>query len=149
MIIADLNIICINQKKKRAFIDKARLTCEAHNRNRSMSPVYATDNFGVADGLKGWWYTYLPSKAYFFDSPFFDLNLRDNDNAVELNPQWNDLLCTLLSFFIKESPCGTIGFLIRLQDKSDNMVHGKYCLEEFMQELRLGNIRYNELYFIS
>jgi len=148
MIIADLNIICINQTEPCTFLPSDEVVCEMFERKSGKSPVYPMDRFDVAHSLNGWWYTYWPNEELFFEYPFFDLNLLMGTNAIQLHPRWKVDVFELLSFYIDASPLHTIGVLIRVQDQSYNIVHKQIVLEDYTKAILNGKIHFNELYFV-
>lgn len=148
MIFADFNIICINQPNKDCFVSDS-LIYEAHNRNNTLTLVYPEDSFADAHSLRGWWYTYWPNEALYYDNQFFDLNPSVKRNAIRLYPKWLTISKELLSFYISKSPTHTVAVVIRVQDHSNNIKHGRCSLNYFLSEMLAGRICYNELYFVT
>lgn len=149
MVIADLNIICIDQPENKPYPDPAKIVCEADDRNNAHGAVYPLYDFSAAYKLRGWWYTYWPDDELFLERPFFDLVLQDGESRIQLYDTWKDQLYHLFSYYLSLSPVHRIGILIRLQDETSNAVHGPMYLQPFMEQLLAGVIHYNELYLIS
>lgn len=149
MVIADLNIICIDQLGNKPCPNCNHMVFEAHNRNNTREAIYPLYDFAAAYKLRGWWYTYWPREELFFRSPFFDLAIHNGRNMIQLYDIWKDSLYSLFSYYLSISPACEIGVLIRLEDKAENTVHSHMCLGCFMEQLLAGTVQYNELYLIT
>lgn len=149
MIIADLNIICVAQDKMCCPKDTGNIVFETHNRLCPNDPVYPTDNFDYAHGIVGWWYTFWPSDKYFLESPFFELSSNADPHGIRLSSIWEEEVFELLSYYINLSPKRKIGVLVRVQDKSNNIVHDCVSLDVIKEKMLNGQINFNELYLIS
>ena len=62
-------------------------------------------------------------------------------------PEW---FCQeILEFYINESPEHKIAVLLRVQDDSNDIVHPLCKLDDFVNYLKEGNIKWNELYYVT
>ena len=149
-ILADLNIICIGQARKKLPPDHDKYDITPMSRNRAkLRPVYWQDDFPVAHSLRGWWYCIYPKGwEEFLENPFFEFNSGDI-SLVKARSQWVEDIRQLLAFYIGQSPAGEIGVVIRLQSAVSECVHERCCLSAFVNDLIAGNIAYNHLYFIT
>lgn len=149
MVIADLNIICINQTFETIYSDVSVLSVETQKRDVNSPPIYHSYNFSTADKQKGVCYTFWPEGELFFTEPFFDLKVVGNNNMILLNPVWKETLHNLICFYISRSPSNRICFFVRIQDKANNIVHEVWHKDIFWDELDTGKICFNEIYFVT
>ena len=149
MVIADLNVICVDQLRYNPCPDCTQMSFEACDRNSSNEAVYHLYNFPAAYKLNGWWYTYWPNEELFFERPFFDLVDHNGGGTIRLYDSWKDSLYHLFSYYLSASPSGEIGVLIRLEDDAKDFVHTHCQLQHFMEQLLAGTVEYNELYLTT
>jgi len=149
MIIADLNIICVEQAKRTFPKNIDEIVVESHDRRQSCDPVYPDDNFGEANRINGWWYTFWPTDQYFLSCPFFELPCSSDPYAIKLSSAWEKEVIKLFSYYIGISPVQMIGVLVRAQGISNNVVHDCVSLNVFREKMMNGQIKYNELYYVS
>lgn len=148
LMLADLNIICINQQHASLFPNCGNLDIEKYDRNTSGDPVYWSDDFNTAHRLRGWWYTIYPKGNLFLERPFFDLCNDLECDLVRLYPEWQTVMSNILVYYIEKSPLRKVGVLIRAQDVTEDTVAGEFRLDEFLQMLIHGEVKYNTLYFL-
>lgn len=148
MIWIDFGVICIGQEQISMPLDMNDIIVEGYQRTEDSEAFYNEYyHFHTADKLLGCWYNIWLPEPICHEESFFDITSKGMP-YVEVVPKWSDCVKTILSFYIKESPYNKIAVLLRIQDKSNNVVHSDCCLSEFIQALSEGNIRWNELYFI-
>ena len=150
MLWIDLGIICICQTEA-AFPDTGRgIRFEHHRRRYKALPMYDEYyHFRTADRLTGIWYlAWLPDPVC-YEQSFFDIADKGCPYICTV-PEWEDTVRMMLRFYLNASPDHRIAVLPRVQDRSDDVVHKEpYSLDGFMDGLKCGNIRFNELYFIK
>ena len=78
---------------------------------------------------------------------FFDIATKGIP-YIEIVPKWTEYVKNILSFYIDQSPTKKIAVLLRVEDFSNDTVHSDCSIDEFIQELTEGNIKWNELYFV-
>ena len=111
--------------------------------------AYSSDyRFHTADNLLGYWYNIWLPESIRYEESFFDIASKGVP-YVEVVPKWSDYVAKILSFYINESPYNKIAVLLRIQDRSNDIVHPACSLSEFVQALSDGNIKWNELYFVN
>lgn len=148
MVITDLNIICIAQRRRSFPQNRKGFFIETHDRNhRNLRPVYGDDRFPLAQVLHGWWYRIYPAEPAIYEDAFFDL--ADVYHTLRVRPHWMDTVKELLSFYLEQSPCGQIAVVIYLRSSIKECVHETCTLNFYMQELIAGKINYNHLYHIT
>lgn len=149
MIIADFGVICIGQTEC-TYPDKTDdIRFEAYQRWTDNKAMYESSyNFQSADSLVGYWYFVWPKEELFYEKPFFDIAQKGRP-YVALAQEWVETVRKVMEFFIEQSPEKRIAVLIREQDNSNDVVHSAIKINEFMENLIAGNIKWNELYFIE
>jgi len=148
MIWIDFGIICIGQEQTSAPSGVSDIVIEGHPRTVDSAPFYGDGyHFDTADKLTGCWYNIWLPHPMCYDESFFDIAAK-NVPYVETVPKWRECVKKLLAFYIAQSPCGQIAVLLRVQDSSDDTVHPPCSLDEFVQRLDAGRIKWNELYFV-
>ena len=150
MIWIDFGIICIGQEQISAPPDMNDIVFKGYERTVNSEPFYNKDyyHFHTADKLLGCWYNIWLPKPICYEESFFDIASRGIP-YVEVVPKWSDYVAKILSFYINESPYNKIAVLLRIQDRSNDIVHPACSLSEFVQALSDGNIKWNELYFVN
>ena len=149
MIWIDFGIICIGQEQVSAPTDMNGIIFEGYRRTTDSEPFYSKDyHFHTADNLLGCWYNIWLPESICYEESFFDIASKGIP-YVEMVPKWSDYVSRILSFYINESPYNKIAVLLRVQDKSNDTVHSDCSLSNFLQSLNKGNVKWNELYFVS
>lgn len=144
----DFGIICIGQAQPSAPAGRNGIVFEGHQRTADSEPFYSKDyHFQTADKLLGCWYHIWLPEPVCYEESFFDIAVKGIP-YVEVVPKWSDSVAKILSFYIKESPYSKIAVLLRVQDSSNDTVHPECSLDEYIQALTEGNIKWNELYFV-
>jgi len=152
MIWIDFGIICIGQTTPSIppmppKID--RMTIDVSKRTIDSDARYNEDYiFHTADTLIGYWYVPWLPEEFRYDESFFDMSEKGCP-WVYVVPKWKDIVRSVLEFYLKESPEHRIAVLLRIEDQSNDIVHSVCKIDEFMNDLTDGNIRWNELYFIE
>ena len=148
MIWIDFGFICIEQEKASMPIDKKDILIESYQRTSDSEPFYNESyNFHTADSLSGYWYNiWLPEPICYKES-FFDISPK-NAPWIEVVPKWTNHVKNILEFYINKSPVHKIAVLLRVQEDSDDVIHKDCKLDDFMQKLTEGNIKWNELYYV-
>lgn len=148
MIWIDFGIICIGQAQPSAPTDMTGIVFEGHQRTSDSEPFYSKGyHFPTADKLLGCWYhVWLPEPVCYEES-FFDIASKGVP-YVEIVTKWSGHIASILSFYINQSPINKIAVLLRVQDSSNDTVYPEYSLDEYIQALTEGNIKWNALYFV-
>lgn len=148
MIWIDFGIICIGQEQISVPLNTKDIVVEGYHRTTDSEPFYNENyHFNTADKLLGCWYNiWLPEPICYKES-FFDIASKGVP-YVEVVPKWIKHVETILSFYISQSPTSKIAVLLRAENTSNDTVHPDCSLDEFIQSLTHGNIKWNELYFI-
>ena len=149
MIWIDFGIICIGQEQTSSPLSMNDIVIEGYKRTADSEPFYNENyHFHTADKLTGCWYNiWLPEPSCYEES-FFDIAAKGVP-YIEVVPKWTKYVKDLLSFYIDQSPINKIAVLLRVQDSSNDTVHSDCCIDEFIQGLTVGNIKWNELYFVN
>ena len=151
MILIDFGIIC-REQTKRTFprgrsAEKVRF--QSHIRREDSYPMYDDwYHFEDADKLRGVWYFVWLTKDIILEQSLFDIADKSSP-YIYVVPEWEDTVRRILEFYLKASPIHRIAVLLRIQDRSQNVTHDECTLDEFMDMLRAGDVRWNELYNIG
>ena len=148
MIWIDFGIICIGQKQTSAPSNMNDIVIEGYERTADSEPFYNDYyHFYTADKLMGCWYNIWLPESICYEESFFDIATKGVP-YIEVVPKWTEYVKDILSFYIGQSPINKIAVLLRVQDSSNNTVHSDCSLDEFIQRLTVGNIKWNDLYFV-
>ncbi|WP_295152932.1 hypothetical protein [uncultured Ruminococcus sp.] len=149
MILIDLGIICLGQTKRTFPRSIPKVRYRSHVRREDSAPMYDEwYHFEAADRLTGIWYLAWLTDDIFLEQSMFDIAEKGSPN-IYVVPEWEDTVRELLGYYLKESPIHRIAVLLRIQDRSENVTHEECTLDEFMEMLRAGDVRWNELYHIG
>ena len=149
MILIDFGIICREQKRRTVPKHIPKVRFESHIRKENSDPMYYDYyHFEAADKLTGIWYFAWLSDDIFLEQSFFDIADKGSPWICAV-PEWEDTVREILEFYLRSSPIHKIAVLPRIQDKSENVTHEECSLDEFMEMLRAGDVRWNELYMVS
>ncbi|MBQ7783669.1 MAG: hypothetical protein IJ368_06835 [Oscillospiraceae bacterium] len=149
MILIDFGIICIGQTTPSIPPISDSMTIEVYKRTINSDAQYNEDyNFHTADTLIGYWYIPWLRDELVYEESLFDISEKGCP-WVYVVPKFKDTVRSFLEFYLNESPEHKIAVLLRIQDKSNDTVHSVCKIDEFMNALTDGNIRWNELYFIE
>ena len=111
-------------------------------------PLYNESyHFNTADKLMGCWYNIWFPQPICYEESFFDIATKGIP-YIEIVPKWTEYVKDILSFYIDQSLTKKIAVLLRVEDFSNDTVHSDCSIDEFIQELTEGNIKWNELYFV-
>ena len=122
---------------------------EGYLRTADSEPLYNESyHFHTADSLQGYWYNIWLPEAICYEESFFDISPRGIP-CVNVAPKWADHVRNILSFYLNESPVHEIAVLLRVQDRSNDIVHPCRSLGDFLLALEEGSVNWNELYFIQ
>ena len=171
MIWIDFGIVCLEQDKMSTPPDVTDVVYEAYKRTEESEPFYnEAYNFHTTDKLTGYWYfVWLPEplchEVSFFEivekkEPWVNvvpkgfkhvkksLSYWEESPWLNVVPKWTEHVQKILTFYLEESPVHEIAVLLRIQGESKDIVH-TYCkLDEFMNLLKEGKVKWNETYFI-
>lgn len=148
MIMIDFGIICIGQEELSKPSDINGITVEGYRRTVDSDPFYIeTYNFHTADKLLGYWYNIWLPESIIYKESFFDISHKDIP-WIEVVPKWSKHVEDLLAFYINESPVNKIAVLLRIEDDSHDIVHPECSFDDFIQMLKEGSVRWNELYYV-
>ncbi len=151
-ILVDFGIISIGQTEKTYPELKDKLRFQAYKRNlgKTKSKPFYWDTefypFSTAYDLKGVWY--LPWFPYEVNLIEYFFEMKEGP-YLRVNPKYESLVRKLLRFYLDESPEKKVAVLLCIQEKSKDLVHEPMKLKAFMDDLKEGKIRWNELYFIT
>ena len=150
MIWIDFGIICIGQENASSPPNAMDFCVEGYLRTVDSKPFYNEKfyHFSTADKIKGCWYTIWLREPTCYDESIFDISQKGVP-CVEVLPKWTEYVQQFLSFYLQQSPVHKIAVLLRVEDASDDVVHSSCSLENFMQRLKEGEIRWNELYYVQ
>ena len=148
MIWIDFGIICIGQEQISLHSNMNDIVVEGYRRTADSEPFYDESyHFHTADKLMGYWYNIWLPEPICYEESFFDIAAKCGP-YVEVVQKWAEHVKKLLSFYKDQSPINKIAVLLRVEDFSNDTVHSDCSLDEFIHELTVGNIKWNELYFI-
>ena len=148
MILIDFGVICCGQKKRIFPRGIPKLRFKSSIRKENSGPMYDEwYHFEAADRLTGIWYLVWLTEDLFLEESFFDIADKGSPN-IYVVPEWEDTVRRVPEFYIDRSPIHRIAVLLRIQDRSENVTHEECTLGEFMEMLKAGNVRWNELYNI-
>ena len=121
---------------------------EGYERTADSEPFYEKSyHFHSADNITGYWYKILLPEPICYEESFFNVGAKGVP-YVEVVPKWTGYVKYILSFYINQSPVNKIAVLLRVQDSSNDTVHSDCSIDEFVRELTIGNIKWNELYVV-
>ncbi len=162
MVIADFNIVCLNQKHEDIF-DNDVIKCDSTNLNKGK--IYTYVGWDFLKCLKGYLYEIYPKARddanYGYDQEFFDFNHIDkeyDDKITALCEKRGQLLCVkkseedvikIVDYYLDKSPVNRICFMVRIQDKEEEAVLGTMSRNEFVSRLKDGDLRFNVAYIVS
>ena len=148
MISIDFGIICIGQEQPSVPSNMSDFVFEGYERTADSEPFYNDYyHFYTADKLMGCWYNIWLPESICYEESFFDIATKGVP-YIEVVPKWTEYVKDILSFYINQSPINKIAVLLRVQDSSNDTVHTDCSIDEFIQGLTVGNIKWNELYFV-
>lgn len=149
MIWIDFGIICIGQKKPSLPPDIGNLVIEARQREDNAEPFYNENyNFHTADKQVGFWYNIWLPEPICFNESLFDISPH-HIPCVSVVPKYEEIVKQLLEFYLNESLEHKIAILLRVEDKSNDIMHPSCRLDDFIKALKEGTVKWNELYFVS
>lgn len=148
MIWIDFGVICMGQEEKSVPPEMNNFIFEAYQRSVDSAPFYIEPyKFHTADTLTGYWYKIWLPELICYEESFFDISPKGAP-YVGVNPKYTIHVKSILEFYINESPVHKIAVLLRVQDFSNDVVHSSCSLDDFIQALKDGNIKWNELYYV-
>ena len=148
MIWIDFGIICIGQQQPSTPSNMNDFVFECYERTADSEPFYNESyNFHTADKLTGCWYNIWLPESISYEESFFDIATKGVP-YIEVVHKWAEYVKGILSFYINQSPINKIAVLLRVQDSSNDTVHSDCSIDEFIQRLTVGDIKWNELYFV-
>ena len=148
MVIADINIINVGQRKKSEFIISGAYIHSFYIEGMTNERVY-DDRYEEMQKLKGFWYQISPAERLAGDYryEFFDLQIRNTEPKIVF---LNEKLKKELVFTIKElyhmSPQKVIYFVIDLQGYKEKKKI--VSVEDFMELIRHEQLLFNTVYKI-
>ena len=144
----DFGIICIGQEQLSVPSNMGDFVFEGYERTADSEPLYNESyHFHTANKLRGYWYNIWLPEPICFEESFFDIATKGVP-YIEVVPKWTEYVKGFLSFYIDQSPTNKIAVLLRVEDSSNDTVHSDCSIDEFIQGLTVGNIKWNELYFV-
>ena len=109
--------------------------------------IWRSDDSLIRIDLGGYWYKIWFPEPICYEESFFNVAMKGVP-YVEVDPKWTGYVKDFLSFYINQSPVNKIAVLLRVQDSSNDTIHSDCSIDEFVRELTIGNIKWNELYVV-
>ncbi|MDO4415081.1 MAG: hypothetical protein Q4C20_08375 [Erysipelotrichaceae bacterium] len=147
---ADFIIVAVNQRKRIKKYDNNVVIDEV--KRNWLFPMMNIYGFYVFQSLKGWWYTISPQD--FNDDYFFDLGDVDQESAagnypVKVNEKWENTVYHIIEYYLACTDSESIAVMFRLDYPKREVLHSTITLDEFWDNLKKGNIYFDEAYFLS
>ena len=148
MVIADINILCVHQRKKsKCTISNAQIDC--YNLKRSTQEFVYYDRYLMLQGIGGIWYQIYPHvrNEGNYKQEFMDLRIVDNEYKVFfLEEKFKRQLINFLTELYFESPLRTLYFCVDLQGYKEKRVEMKWKM--FLEMIQKEDINFNTIYHI-
>lgn len=149
MVVADFNIFCLNQKKKKIFTDTLINIDSVEGKN--ISKFYG-EKWTVLSAFNGYAYSIYPTnenKEYEYTKGFFDLKIKNGLKYVLLENLDKKRISKIIEFYLQQSPIKKICILIRLDWQNDNKIIGTINKDVFLLNLEREHILFNTAYIIT
>ena len=149
MVVADFNIFCLNQKKKKIFMD-AHISIDSF-KSKNISKFYG-EKWAILSAFNGYAYNIYPTnknREYEYTKGFFDLSIENGSKYVLLGNLDKKRLSEMIEFYIQQSPIKKICILIRLDCENDNKIIGTVYKDDFLLNLEKKQILFNTVYIIT
>ncbi len=171
-ILADFNIICLNQKKV-TLMESDTMRCDFFvlNKNdtsipQSIDQQRIMDEWGTLFHMfQGIWYYIYPNswakRTYLEEEDFFDYRHKDKAYCENINvlkhkkdgmlsaPCRQEDIEKLITFYLKESPIRRILVMGKVQGNDVEAVLGTMTKKEFLSKLKKGQLRFNVAYILK
>lgn len=150
MVVSDLVIVSIDQHfPKRPKFDQVAI--QTHNRNCFFALRQYYKNYFVSQALRGIWYSIYPQKEKMYMDAFCDLSISGQSKQlhVHLRESWIETVCSLIKYYTESSPHHLIGIMFRIDYPDKEVIHTVCSLDEYISALLNGDIRFDELYFVT
>ncbi len=171
-ILADFNIICLNQKKV-TLMESDTMRCDFFvlNKNdtsipQSIDQQRIMDEWGTLFHMfQGIWYYIYPNswakRTYLEEEDFFDYRHKDKAYCENINvlkhkkdgmlsvPSRQEDIEKLITFYLKESPIRRILVMGKVQGNDVEAVLGTMTKKEFLSKLKKGQLRFNVAYILK
>lgn len=147
-VISDINIICINEKTKREYVNDF-----INVESKKASYCYYSNEWEILSAINGNWYQITPKlrKLGIYSKEFFDINTNRNKFYVVLDEDGIsiDFIKKMLFFYLNNSPINKIVFLIRLDYQKKQKIKGVMKLNEFLNKISNNQILFDTAYIIE
>ena len=171
-ILADFNIICLNQKKV-TLMESDTMRCDFFvlNKNdtsipQSIDQQRIMDEWGTLFHMfQGIWYYIYPNswakRTYLEEEDFFDYRHKDKAYCENINvlkhkkdgmlsaPSRQEDIEKLITFYLKESPIRRILVMGKVQGNDVEAVLGTMTKKELLSKLKKGQLRFNVAYILK
>lgn len=146
-VIADINIVCIEQRKKELFIDDlVNIVCKKN-------PYTFYTEWEILSNLRGYWYQISPKKRDYgvYDNEFFGLHTKKNKCFVSIDDERYsvEFVKKIIEFYLNKSNIHKICFLIRLNYQTKNKIIGVIRYKDFIKKLENKKIFFDTAYIIE
>lgn len=171
-ILADFNIVCLNQEKVK-FMESDTIQYDFFDLNKNDSPIpQSVDQQRIMDEwytlfqlFKGIWY-YIYPKAWVEhtnseEEDFFDYRHKDKAYCENINvlkhkkdgmfsaPNRQKDIEKLITFYLNESPIKRILVMGKIQSNEAEAILGTMTKKEFLSKLKKGQLRFNVAYILK
>lgn len=171
-ILADFNIVCLNQEKVK-FMESETIHFNFFDLNKNDSPIpQSVDQQRILDDwntlfqlFKGIWY-YIYPKAWVEhtnseEEDFFDYRHKDKAYSENINvmkhkkdgmlsaPNRQKDIEKLITFYLNESPIKRILVMGKIQSNEAEAILGTMTKKEFLSKLKKGQLRFNVAYILK
>lgn len=171
-ILADFNIVCLNQKKAK-FMESETIQYDFFDLNKNDSSVpQSVDQQRILDEwgtlfqmFQGIWYYIYPNswaeRTYLKEEDFFDYRHKEKAYCENINvlkhkkdgmlsaPNRQEDIDKLITFYLKESPIRRILVMGKVQGNDAEAVIGTMTKKEFLSKLKKGQLRFNVAYILK
>lgn len=147
-VISDINIICIEEKTKKDYIDDF-LRVES----KKNPYCYYVNEWEILSAIRGNWYQIIPEcrQSGVYSKEFFDIRTNKNKCYVVLDKEYGniDFIKSILLFYLNNSPINKIIFLARLNYQKKQKIKGVIKLHEFLNKITNSQILFDTAYIIE
>lgn len=171
-ILADFNIVCLNQKKV-TLMESDTMRCDFFvlNKNdtsipQSIDQQRIMDEWGTLFQMfQGIWYYIYPNSwaehTYLEEENFFDYRHTEKVYCENINvlkhkkdgmlsaPNRQEDIEKLITFYLKESPIRRILVMGKVQGNDVEAILGTMTKKEFLSKLKKGQLRFNVAYILK
>ena len=148
MVIADINVLCVQQKKKsKCTISNAQIDC--YSLKKPMQEFVYYDRYLMLQEIDGIWYQIFPyvRNEGNYRQEFMDLCIADDEYKVLfLEENFKRQLIKFLTELYFESPLRNLYFCVDLQGYKEKYIEIKWKM--FLEMIQKEDINFNTIYHI-